>query len=63
LLPHRLANRFARIEPYGFIILLILLFTGALNTLIWPFVSGAMELISIVFGVPVGQLLGLAHAS
>jgi Zn-dependent protease len=34
LLPHRLANRFARIEPFGFVILLVLLFTGALNTLI-----------------------------
>jgi Zn-dependent protease len=62
LLPHSLANRFARIEPYGFVILLILLFTGLLNTIIWPFVRGAMELISIIFGVPVSELLGLAHA-
>ncbi|HET7157907.1 MAG TPA: site-2 protease family protein [Burkholderiales bacterium] len=62
LLPHRLAYRFARIEPFGFIILLVLLFTGVLNTLIWPFVSGAMDLISMIFSVPVGQLLALAHA-
>ena len=37
LLPARLAWRFAMIEPYGFIILLLLLFTGILSTILLPF--------------------------
>ncbi|MBX9893785.1 MAG: site-2 protease family protein [Nitrosomonas sp.] len=36
LLPHRLAYQFSRIEPYGFMILLLLLFSGALGALIGP---------------------------
>ncbi|MGE5336240.1 MAG: site-2 protease family protein [Gemmatimonadota bacterium] len=37
LLPHRLAYQFARIEPYGFIILLVLLATNTLGFFIEPF--------------------------
>ena len=36
LLPHRLAYQFSRIEPYGFMILLLLLFSGVLGALIGP---------------------------
>ncbi|WMJ08553.1 site-2 protease family protein [Nitrosomonas sp. sh817] len=36
LLPHRLAYQFSQIEPYGFMILLLLLFSGALGALIGP---------------------------
>jgi Zn-dependent protease len=36
LLPGRMAWRFARLEPYGFIILLGLLFTGVLGALLGP---------------------------
>lgn len=45
LLPHRIAHRYSQIEPYGFIILLILLFTGVLVKVIGPFI---MITISIV---------------
>ena len=34
LLPHRMAHHFARIEPYGFMILLLLLFTGMLGAML-----------------------------
>ncbi len=37
LLPHRLSYQFARIEPYGFIILLLLLVTNTLGFFIEPF--------------------------
>jgi Zn-dependent protease len=36
LLPGRMAWRFAMLEPYGFIILLVLLFTGVLSALLNP---------------------------
>ena len=36
LLPHRFAYQFSRIEPYGFMILLLLLFSGVLGALIGP---------------------------
>ncbi len=39
LLPHRMANSFSRIEPYGFMILLLLLMTGVLGAIIGPFIS------------------------
>lgn len=37
ILPHRLAWQVARIEPYGFVILLVLLFTNTLGFFIQPF--------------------------
>jgi len=37
LLPNRLAWQFARIEPYGMVILLVLMFTGVLWTFLQPF--------------------------
>jgi Zn-dependent protease len=60
LLPYRLGYKFARIEPYGFLVLLVLLFTGTLSIVLWPLVRGAVWLISGAFGVPVVELVGLA---
>ena len=57
LLPHRLAYKFSRLEPYGFVILIVLLFTGVLSVVLWPVISVATGAISGAFGVPV------AHAS
>jgi Zn-dependent protease len=36
LLPDRLAWKYARIEPYGFLILLALIATGVLGVILWP---------------------------
>jgi Zn-dependent protease len=63
LLPHRLAYRFARIEPYGFIILLVVLFTGMLNVVLWPAVRAMVWLVSTALDVPVLELIALAHLS
>ena len=49
LLPGRLAWRFAMIEPYGFIILLFLLFSGVLGAVLSPFIGLAIGLIDAVF--------------
>ena len=50
LLPHHLAWRFARLEPYGFPLLLVLLFTGILGVILWPLISGFLALLALLFG-------------
>jgi Zn-dependent protease len=47
VLPHRLAWQVARVEPYGFVILLVLLFTNTLGFFVEPFLrlgSSVLEL-------------------
>ncbi len=51
LLPHRLAYPFSRIEPYGFIILLGLLFSGVLGAVIGPVITWAKIIIVSIFGL------------
>ena len=51
LLPGRLAYQFSRIEPYGLVILLGLLFMGWLGYLLWPPVSLLQGLIFSVLGL------------
>jgi Zn-dependent protease len=62
LLPNRLAWRFAQIERWGFLILVILLATGALGTVMWPLVTGTAGIVSGVFGVSLRELFGLINA-
>jgi Zn-dependent protease len=50
LLPYHLAWKFARIEPYGFVILLALLFTGVLSDILGPLIFGFIHLILLIFG-------------
>jgi len=51
LLPGHMAWQFARIEPYGFIILLMLLFTGILGTVLSPFIRAVLSVIVTVFNL------------
>jgi Zn-dependent protease len=51
LLPNRLAWSFARIEPWGFPILLVLLFTGILGAIMFPLVALMTRLIVGIFGL------------
>jgi Zn-dependent protease len=51
LLPGRLAWRFAMIEPYGFIILLVLLFTGVLGAVLSPLVQIGLRTIDFLFNL------------
>ena len=53
LLPQRIAYRFAKIEPYGFIILLVLLFTGVLGAVIGPFILITIRLVAWLVGLQV----------
>jgi Zn-dependent protease len=49
LLPHRMAWRFARMEPYGLAILLLLLFTDVLGYILWPLMVGFRHLLAVLF--------------
>jgi len=51
LLPHRLAYRYAMLEPYGMIVLVILLFSGILGAIMGPLINAMMALISLLFGI------------
>jgi Zn-dependent protease len=51
LLPLRMAQSFARIEPYGFMILLLLLLTGVLGAIIGPFIAMGIRLVAWFFGL------------
>lgn len=49
LLPHALAVKFAQLERWGFPILLLLMFSGILGAIMWPFVALFQNLIIILF--------------
>ncbi|MEO7726167.1 MAG: site-2 protease family protein [Burkholderiales bacterium] len=52
LLPHNLAWKFAKIERFGFMILLVLLFTGVLGKLLSPLITLSLSGIAAIFGIP-----------
>jgi Zn-dependent protease len=49
LLPNRLAYGFSRLEPYGFPILLLLLFTNLLSAILNPMVNASIHVIATIF--------------
>jgi len=51
LLPNRLAYTYAKLEPYGMILLVVLLFSGVLGAIIGPLISVAKSLILLLFGI------------
>ena len=51
LLPGKLAWQFSRLEPYGFPILLVLLFTGVLGNVLGPLVGLFRYALALVFGL------------
>lgn len=51
LLPMRMAQSFARVEPYGFMILLLLLLTGVLGAIIGPFIAIGIRMVAWFFGL------------
>ena len=61
LLPHRLAWRFAQIEPYGFIILLALLYLRILGSILTPLIYLSLSTISFVCGIPEAGLFQLIN--
>jgi Zn-dependent protease len=61
ILPHRLAHTLSRVEPYGFVILVVLLVTGILGVVLWPLIGSAMSLMAAAMGLPLGELYRLAQ--
>jgi Zn-dependent protease len=51
LLPNRLAYSYSRLEPYGFPILLLLLFTNTLGIILNPPLRLSMQLIEFIFQI------------
>jgi hypothetical protein len=51
LLPQALAYRFRKLEPYGMIILLALMFLGVLNIVMLPFVNAFIGALASVFKI------------
>jgi Zn-dependent protease len=49
LLPTRLAGGYAKLEPLGFPILLVLLFVGALGVILAPMVNFSYRVLGTVF--------------
>jgi Zn-dependent protease len=50
LLPTPYAIKFAQLERYGFIILIVLMFSGVLNKILDPFINAVYSLIFSIFG-------------
>jgi len=51
LLPYNLSVEYAKVEPYGFIIIFALLWMGIINTIIWPIVMFLARLLGVNFGM------------
>ena len=49
LLPNHLAYKYAQIERYGFIILIVLLATGILGSIMDPFIDAVIQIIQFIF--------------
>jgi Zn-dependent protease len=62
LLPPRLAYNVARIEPYGFFVIIALLAAGILGTIMWPPIRFTVSLIEASAGLAPGIVFRLASA-
>lgn len=51
LLPRAYGNMLARIEPYGFIVIALLLFTGVLGMILGPLVTGLVKGLMNIFAL------------
>ena len=51
LLPHRAAWKFAQLERFGLVILLVLLFTGVLDIVLYPLMGLFLLLVKTLFGI------------
>jgi len=52
ILPGPLAWQVSRLEPYGFFILLGLIYFGILSLILWPFIGGFISLLAMIFNLP-----------
>lgn len=57
LLPNPYARAFARIEPYGFFILIALVASNVLGMVLNPFISGTIRAMQAFTGIPFASLI------
>lgn len=50
LMPNQMAYKFAQVERYGFVILLVLMFTGILSKIMMPFILVLLAMFGGIFG-------------
>lgn len=50
LLPREAAQSYARLEPWGLVIVVVLLVSGVLGDLIWPLIQGLQKIVGGIFG-------------
>ena len=62
LLPKPISDQFAKIEPFGFIILVILLVVGILGNIIWPVVMQLLLMFMQLAGLTEQELSTLLYA-
>lgn len=62
LLPGPWAWRLSRLEPYGILIILLLLVSGVLGIVIWPVISALQTGLGIISGLPAGDFFRLLSA-
>jgi Zn-dependent protease len=62
LLPSPYAYQFARIEPFGFVILLALLMTGVLGIVMWPFVNSFLTMFASVADMQAGPFQSVLYS-
>ena len=61
LLPPGLSMALARVEPYGFFILIALMFTGILSNLVTPLITLFLTVIAVLTGLGVGDITYLIN--
>jgi len=62
LLPPRISAKFDRIEPFGLVIIVILLLTHVLNAILFPVMVACMHFFALFAGIPAGGLFALLQA-
>ncbi|HEY5601537.1 MAG TPA: site-2 protease family protein [Gammaproteobacteria bacterium] len=62
LLPGPWSYKFSRLEPYGLLILMVLLFTGILGAIMLPPLAGYLNFVTFAFGIEPQVFQALASA-
>ena len=50
-LPHRMAYNLAKLEPYGLLVIMLLMASGLLSTVMYPILGFLVGILSFVFGI------------
>ncbi|HAT8151942.1 TPA: site-2 protease family protein, partial [Legionella pneumophila] len=51
LLPAKQAIAYAKLEPFGFLILIVLIFTNVLGYILTPLIYGSLYVLSAIFNL------------